>query len=472
MQYTPVLLPFILTDLSLYPAAFIRQMEALLGPVEWANMAAALLEPPPVSIRLHARRAPRDPAALPLFTAGVPWHPQGRYLAERPVFTLDPLFHAGAYYVQEASSMFVGEVLRQTGRAGQSGLRVLDMCAAPGGKTTLMYDTLGAGLMVANEIVPQRAAVLRENTERWGISDGAVLSADPSTFEQLPEWFDLILTDAPCSGEGMFRKDPASIGEWSPENVTTCTLRQQNILESATAALAPGGLLLYSTCTYNRAENEENVLRHCKQYGLKRISLRLPPEWGITETDGGYQFLPHKTRGEGFFIAVLEKPAADIGAKVTAPNQFRQIAPLPKKQAVLCAPWLAQPDSVALFTTPSGEILALPAERMADFRTLDSVFRNKWFGVPVGTLKGSDFVPAHALALSPLLSPDIPRAELSREQALTFLKKETFDPPPAKGWVAAAFQGLPLGWMKVLPNRMNNYLPAERRIRMNIDAER
>jgi 16S rRNA C967 or C1407 C5-methylase (RsmB/RsmF family)/NOL1/NOP2/fmu family ribosome biogenesis protein len=444
-------------------------MRTLLGDTEWAALETALGQPTPVSIRLNPNRAPQNPALLPESDGAVLWHPQGYYLKERPVFTLDPLFHAGAYYVQEASSMFVYEVLRQTGRLGQSALRVLDLCAAPGGKTTLLNDAIG-GSLTANEVVAQRAGILRENLERWGVSDAAVVSAEADVFEKLPGWFDVILVDAPCSGEGLFRKDPNAIKEWSPDNVVLCTNRQRNILDAIEKALAPGGLLIYSTCTYNTSENEGNFGEHCRKYEHSPVQLMLPDHWGVTRSEYGYRFFPHRTKGEGFFIAAFEKEDAGSGKpKVAVPSHFKHLTALPKKQREVCIPWLAQPDAVSLWTTPSGEILALPVEKEADLRALDVVFKSKWFGCPIGTIKGTDFIPSHALALSPLISTQLPKAELTREQALIFLKKETFDPPQGmKGWVMAAYSGLPIGWMKVLPNRMNNYLPAERRIRMSL----
>lgn len=451
----------------MYPDSFVQQTRRLIGDEAWAALEKALQETPPVSIRLHSAKIPLDPDALPVFDGAVPWHPQGRYLKERPVFTLDPLFHAGAYYVQEASSMFVYEVLRQTGRLTQKNLKVLDLCAAPGGKTTLLYDALD-GALAANEVVPQRAAILRENMERWGASDIAVLSAAPQAFEHLQGCFDVILVDAPCSGEGMFRKDPDAIREWSPENVQACTARQAQVLESAESVLAPGGLLIYSTCTYNREENEATFLRFCEKNHRSPIVLDLPDAWGVAATDAGYRFFPHRVRGEGFFIAACEKQT-DARPGPWGGTGYRQLSPLPRKQKALLDGWLAPGAALDFWTIPSGEILALPADKADFFKGLDPFFSGKWYGCPIGQLKGTDFIPSHALALSPLISPDIPRVGLDREQALVYLKKENPAIGPApKGWVLAAYSGLPLGWMKILPNRINNYLPNERRIRMKI----
>ena len=457
--------------MDLFPQAFIEQMRQLLGDSEWQLLATALNESPPVSIRHNPNRKPADSALLSAPDGQVPWHPEGVYLKERPVFTLDPLFHAGAYYVQEASSMFVYEVLRQTGRLGRP-LKILDLCAAPGGKTTLLNDALNAakgGFLTANEVMPARAAVLRENLERWGISYAAVLGADVDKFEPFTGWFDLILVDAPCSGEGMFRKDPDAIGEWSPANVALCTTRQSHILEVAEKILAPGGLLLYSTCTYNRSENEENFKRHIDSLGYDPVVLDIPETWGVTPSDYGYRFFPHRTRGEGFFIAAYEKGQHTEVAKMTISNGFKHLTPLPKKQTEILKSWIDPSKAQTYWTTPSGEILAIPENILENLRILDPVFKNKWFGCPIGIIKGTDFIPGHALVFSDLLNP-VPTLDLSREQALTFLKKETFPVPSNAplGWTLATYSGLSLGWIKILPNRMNNYLPPERRIRMDV----
>lgn len=441
-------------------------MQALLGP-EYAAFEAALQEPPPVSIRLNAAKSPTRlhfPESRP-----VPWHPRGLYLSERPVFTLDPLLHAGAYYVQEASSMFVYEAVRQTIDISKP-LKVLDLCAAPGGKSTLLADLLPPGsLLVANEAIQSRVAPLRENLERWGLPNIAVTQADAEAFDALEGCFDLVLTDAPCSGEGLFRKDLDAREEWSPAHVGLCAARQRRILASAALALAPGGVLLYSTCTYNRQENEDNVGWLRTEFGFESLALDLPAEWGITAADSQYHFYPHLLRGEGFFLAALRKPAGD-SPRYQAPASFRSLKPLPKTQLPELSNWLSDAAAFRFYLTPGEDILALPATLEQEYLLLDKHLRNKWFGVNIGQFKGKDFIPGHALALSVAVSRQLPRVELSREQALLFLKKETFELPPdaLKGWALATYEGLPLGWMKVLPNRMNNYLPAERRIRMDV----
>jgi len=458
------------------PTPFTTQMEALLGD-DFSAFAAAMLEPPPVSVRANPFKLPDG---LPAYLAGkansqqptanspVPWCPGAQYLPERPVFTLDPLFHAGAYYVQEASSMFLHEALRQTVDFSRP-LRVLDLCAAPGGKSTLLASMMGPdSLLVANEFVRSRTAVLRENLEKWGVPNIAVTSAGAEDFAPLDDWFDVVVVDAPCSGEGLFRKDPEAVREWSSAQVIVCAARQRDILAEAAAVLKPGGVLAYSTCTFNRTENEENTAWLVSAFDLESLRLSVPAEWGILETDGGYRFFPHRLRGEGFFMALFRKPEAPIRHE-NAPAAFRSLQPLAKNLVAELRTWLREDIEMRFFQTPTGEVLALPAALEEQLRVLDGVLKNKWFGTRVGQFKGRDFVPEHALALSNAVSPGLPGADLSREQALLFLKKENFELPagtPAKGWAPARYQGLNLGWMKVLPNRWNNYLPQERRIRM------
>ncbi len=454
-------------------------MEALLGDA-YPAFAAAMQEPPPVSIRANPFKLPDGlPAHFtgaansqqPTANSPVHWCYGAQYLPERPVFTLDPLFHAGAYYVQEASSMFLHEALRKTVDFSCP-LRVLDLCAAPGGKSTLLASMLGHdSLLVANEFVRQRTAVLRENLEKWGVPNVAVTNAGAEAFAPLEGWFDVVVADAPCSGEGLFRKDPDAVREWSPAQVIVCAARQRDILAGAVAVLKPGGVLAYSTCTFNRKENEDNAAWLVAEFGLERLSLSVPTEWGIVETDGGYRFFPHRLRGEGFFIALFRKLEAPGSRAKNAPKGFRSLAPVAKNLLAELRTWLRDDADMRFFQTPTGDVLALPAALEEQYRVLDGALKNKWFGTHIGLFKGKDFVPDHALALSNAVSPDLPGVELPREQALLFLKKENFVLPPdapTKGWALARYQGLNLGWMKALPNRWNNYLPQERRIRMEV----
>ncbi|MFN0013536.1 MAG: methyltransferase RsmF C-terminal domain-like protein, partial [Saprospiraceae bacterium] len=341
----------------------------------------------------------------------------------------------------------------------------------PGGKSTLLASMLSPeSLLVANEVIRPRTAVLRENLEKWGTPNVAVASAGSDDFAALKDWFDVVVADAPCSGEGLFRKDNEAVGEWSLTQVNVCAARQRDILAGAVSALKPGGVLAYSTCTHNQTENEDNTAWLATRYGLEPVRLSVPVGWGIAESEAGYRFYPHRLRGEGFFIALFRKPEAPY-RHPSVPLNFRNIQPLAKKNTQSLLPWLAETPEMRFFQTPKGDVLALPAALETAYRTLDAVLKNKWFGTRVGQFKGSDFVPDHALALSNAVSPALPAVELPRNLALHFLKKDNFELPngaPSKGWALARYQGLNLGWMKILPNRWNNYLPPERRIRMVI----
>lgn len=453
------------------PPPFLRQMQTLLGD-DYPAFIAAMQEPPPVSLRRNPGKRPAAGAwSFQDALTPVPWHPEGFYLGQRPVFTLDPLFHAGAYYVQEASSMFLHEALRQTVNFSKP-LRILDLCAAPGGKSTLLASMLNDhSLLVSNEVIRQRVGVLRENMEKWGIPNIAVTSAEAGEFAALDGWFDLIVADAPCSGEGLFRKDPDAVQEWSPAHIELCAGRQRRILADVLPALAPGGVLAYSTCTYNRHEDDDNVEWLRETFHLELITLDLPPDWNMVHTPaGGYQFFPHRLRGEGFFIALFRKPDGAAGRN-TPPARFKNIQPLGKKQVPLLDGWLNPAFDASFFETPTGDVLALSSVLETEYRVLDGAVKNKWFGLNTGAFKGQDFIPSHALALSCQVSPTLPGLDFSREQALRFLKKEVFDLPasaPQKGWALARFGGLNLGWLKIVPNRWNNYLPQERRIRMEL----
>lgn len=444
-------------------------MQEILGPAEFEAFHKALTDPAPVSIRLNPAKIPVGNQPVMKQYLPVPWHPQGMYLPERPVFTLDPAFHAGAYYVQEASSMFLYEALRQSVDFSRP-LKVLDLCAAPGGKSTLLADMLSPeSLLLSNEVIRTRTGPLRENMEKWGAPNIAVTSAESEDFAALEDFFDVIVADAPCSGEGLFRKDPDATAEWSPASVELCAGRQRRILAAAVEALAPGGILAYSTCTYNRMENEDNVDWLVRQFGLEVQPLQTPTEWGVVESGGGYHFYPHKVRGEGFFIAIFQK--TEGASKKHHPGRdFKNIKPLSKNLVAELPQWTNGGVHFRYFTTGTGEIIALPAELEPWYTVIDKALKMKWFGTLIGEFKGKDFIPSHALALSRAVSPTLPGIDLEREQALRFLKKETFDLPAdaPRGWTLARYDGLNLGWLKVLPGRMNNYLPAERRIRMDI----
>ncbi len=459
------------------PPDFSAQMRHQLGEAGFALFENALNAPPPVSIRQNPFKTAlsvRPPSAVsrPPSTK-IPWASGGFYLPERPVFTLDPTLHAGGYYVQEASSMFLESALRQSVDFSKP-LKIIDLCAAPGGKSTLIASLLAAdGLLVANEVIRSRVPALQENLERWGCPNVAVTSADAEDFEPLAGWFDVVVVDAPCSGEGLFRKDENARSEWSPAAVEMCAGRQKRILAAAEKLVAPGGILVFSTCTYNRSENAENCEWLAQNFDFQPVVLDIDPSWGIEKagfSDGeGYQFYPHKVRGEGFFMSIFRKKTGGELPRFSIPSSFQKIKPLAKDLRKGAAHWLAEPDGFSFFTTPSGEVLALPKIHGSSFLMLDKFLKSKWFGVMMGQFKGRDLIPDHALALSNSLAAELPRTELELADALVFLKKENLELPGSPiGWTLPTFKNLPLGWVKILPGRVNNYLPQNRRIRMAV----
>ena len=446
-------------------------MQTQLGPA-FPDFQTALTEPTPVSIRINPRKAVYDTTGLD----PVPWCAEGYYLPERPSFTLDPLFQAGAYYVQEASSMLLSEALRQTVNLNRSlrqyPLRVLDLCAAPGGKSTLLASALSAdSLLVCNEVIRSRVSVLHENLDKWGCPNVVVSNHDPDDMANLAGFFDVVLVDAPCSGEGLFRKDPDAVQEWSEESVQLCSARQKRILSAASSLLDEGGILIYSTCTYNDLENLNNV-RYLTGKGFENRSLTLPADWNIVEknVEGavGYQCYPNRVRGEGFFISVFQKKTFTATVKLDA-RTFRSIRALRPREAASAARWLQHPADFSYWEKPNGAVMALPKSLEKTFLFLDVALRSKGFGLDMGQFKGQDFIPSHALALSTAINSSLPALPLSKENALRYFKKENlvFD-EPVNGWLLAQYKGLNLGWVKGVGNRVNNYLPKDWRIRMDI----
>jgi 16S rRNA C967 or C1407 C5-methylase (RsmB/RsmF family)/NOL1/NOP2/fmu family ribosome biogenesis protein len=447
------------------PEAFQNHTSQILGD-EFPAFLAALNTPVPVSVRLN----PKKKSELPTLEVeeSVLWAKEGRYLKQRPVFTLDPSFHAGAYYVQEASSMFLEHVFEQIVDRSRP-IKVLDLCAAPGGKTTHLASLLGENdLLVANEVIKSRLSILKENLLKWGYSNVIISNQDPETFADLEGFFDVVLVDAPCSGEGLFRKDPAAVNEWSESHVQMCSARQKRILSAAAMLVAPKGVLIYSTCTYNTAENQENVKWLNRTLDFETMKLDVPAAWGVTESENCFQFFPHKTKGEGFFIAALKNLSRDAKFVKGKPDLNR----LRREQRAVLKDWFKPEvfEDIEFFYKNDGNIVAIRTSLLADYGSVLRALAKRSSGLEIGIFKGKDFVPSHAFALSDLISEHVERLEVPEAQALKFLKKENFEFAAGKdGWVLVTYRGLGLGWIKKIGDRINNYLPTEWRIRMDID---
>jgi 16S rRNA C967 or C1407 C5-methylase (RsmB/RsmF family)/NOL1/NOP2/fmu family ribosome biogenesis protein len=451
------------------PEAFELQMQALLGPAEFAQFKEGLERPTQTSIRLNRWK----PTALSFSKHPIPWAEDGYFLEERPSFTQDPSFHAGAYYVQEASSMFIAHILNS--QQIPKGI-YLDLAAAPGGKSTLLSSYLGEeGLLVANEVIGSRTQILKENVIKWGLGNTVVSNNDPEHFAQLDGFFDLVLVDAPCSGEGMFRKDPQARAEWSPEHVNLCAARQKRIVDKAGELVKGGGYLLYSTCTFNEKENEEILRFLTEEFAFEPVRIPLNPSWGIVETEVstdegpffGYRFFPHRVAGEGFFITVLRRPE----------DAHTQVAPITKEFKHHSLKRVGEKESAVLEQEVGGNgtgkfyLLQDTYFRMQEgysreLEKLAQVLSLRYFGVELGKKQGKEWIPSHEWALSTLPKIGFPQQELSTAEALDFLRKndQNLTNLPL-GWVLLTHQNLPLGWIKNLGNRVNNYYPKEWRIR-------
>ncbi|MDR2763679.1 MAG: rRNA cytosine-C5-methyltransferase [Tannerella sp.] len=419
----------------------------------------ALRAEAPVSIRLNPAKR-----ALPLRHERVKWCSTGYYLPERPAFTFDPLFHAGVYYVQEAASMFLEQAVAQY---VTSPVVCLDLCAAPGGKSTHLLSLLPRGsLLVSNEVIRSRANVLAENVLKWGWPEVAVTNSDPAALGRLTHGFDVLVADLPCSGEGMFRKDPASRNAWSLANVKLCAARQRRILHDVWPALKPGGICIYSTCTFNREENEENIRYLAERLPAEALPVSIEESWYITcgfdDRYPSYRFFPHRTKGEGFFLAVLRKPE-ERHRPFSVPTGNRR----PALRHTPGDEWLSDAGAYR-FTAEASCVRAVPEMLAERLLSLTGRLRVVTAGIPVGEWKGKDFLPTPALALSTAFRHDaFPTVELAWTDAVRYLQKEAPGLPPdtPKGYVTVTFRGTPLGFVKHLGHRANNLYPHEWRIR-------
>lgn len=443
-----------------FPLPFESRMQQQLGE-EWPDFASVHTTPAPVSIRLNPYKISYSKEKR------IPWTSQGFYLQQRPNFTLDPLFHAGTYYVQEASSMFLEQIFTQHVDASKP-LRVLDLCAAPGGKSTHLLSLLSAhSLLISNEVIRSRAQILAENIVKWGCDNVMVTNNDPEHFRELAGFFDVIVVDAPCSGEGLFRKDPASMQEWSPEHLTLCSQRQRRILKDVWPALKENGILFYSTCTYNSEENEHNLQWLAQQHNVEFLDIKTEPSWNIQEiTSGikGYQFFPHRVAGEGFFISAIRKTEAQPERKVKGGKNFTTAASRIKAEA---GKWVQSPERFELIRQQD-LLIAIPTLQFEALEFLSGNLHVVSKGTALAEVKHDKLIPEHALALSIHLNKQaITTIELSQAEALAYLRRESLPiNNPDRGFAVVTFQNIPIGWINRLGNRINNLYPVNWRIRM------
>lgn len=431
--------------------SFFHRLRAQLGS-EVDGLADALLTASPTSIRVNDAKW-HGPEAEP-----VPWSTNGYYLPERPAFTFDPLLHAGCYYVQEASSMLLEQAIHASGFADER-IVALDLCAAPGGKSTHLRSLLHAdSLLVSNEIDRKRQVILQENLWKWGASNVVITGNAPAQLQRLPEFFDLIVVDAPCSGEGMFRKDPFAREQWNERLVDQCVAMQRDALTYAWESLRPGGVLIYSTCTWEISENEAQVARLVEQGGAC-IPTPVDPVWRVVRSErlgvDALRCYPHKVNGEGFFIAALNKPG-EWTAHVQRESEGESDGPVK---------WLRPTRSWATVEGDE-ELFATDASWSTAIKSIQASLNVISPGIPLAERKAGEWRPHHALALSSDLDPShFTRVPLSMDEALSYLRGNALAATNAQGIALAIYQDVGLGWFQGAGNRWNNRWPAAWRIR-------
>ncbi len=453
------------------PEDFETYTRTLMGEKLYGTLRGALNADAPTSIRLNPLKAALHDVNEAVHAGIVPWcQATGRYLRERPNFTFDPLMHAGVYYVQEASSMFVDFVVRQL---IHHPVTMLDMCAAPGGKSTAVRAALPEGsLLFSNEPVRTRAQILAENIQKFGHPDVIVTNNYPRDYRKSGLEFDVILTDVPCSGEGMFRKDDGARAEWSMQNVDNCQRLQREIVADAWQCLKPGGLLIYSTCTFNAKENEENVEWAVQELGAQCVALPTDKAWNITGALTGNapvcRFLPGISRGEGLFMAVLSKPGEALPPthckkkkQATRRNDTAKGKALPMPKGLIDA------DNFAL--RMRGDTVSAIPKRWADiYDAADGALHIMNAGVTTAHMKGKDLIPAQGLALSACLDNNaFATVDINLTEAIAYLRKEPVVLPAdtPRGFVLLRYAGTPLGFEKNIGNRANNLYPQEWKIK-------
>ena len=461
------------------PDKFIEQLKATNLPADAVDKLIDALSngTPSISVRSNRAKAffPEDAVRE------VQWCDRGRYLDSRPIFTLMPQLHQGRFYVQDASSMFITEAVRQiVNLTGNVPLTVMDACAAPGGKTTAIIDTLPEGsLVVANEYDRRRASILKENLTKWGYPNVLISTGDTNQYARVRDTFDIIAIDAPCSGEGMMRKEEMAVDQWSPGLVDECSRLQREIISNLWDAIKPGGYLIYSTCTFNTRENEENVKWIIDKFDCTSVDLDIARFDGIIKTDAGknvscYRFLPGLIEGEGLFMSVIQK-AGELKLDIDQSDSKRdkKSTDKPKLPTDVLSKWIKREfNLIFTLSDDSTSIEAISREGETLLKKLKkSGVKSITRLLTVASIKGKDLIPDHALAMSEVLDPDaFPHQEVDLNQALDYLRREaiTVAPDQPRGYILLTFENHPLGFVKNIGNRTNNLYPQNWRILMNV----
>jgi 16S rRNA C967 or C1407 C5-methylase (RsmB/RsmF family)/NOL1/NOP2/fmu family ribosome biogenesis protein len=380
-------------------------------------------------------------------TGNISWCENGRYVENPPKFNTDPLFHAGTYTVQEANSMSLEYVLRQTVDLSKD-LRILDLCASPSGKNTHIASLITPeSILVSNEVISTRSDILADNMTKFGTMNTIVTSNDPKDFGKLKGFFDVVIIDPPNSGSGLFRKNPEAIKDWSLENIELFAQKQKRIIADVWACLKEGGILIYSTSSYSPAENEEVMDWVCEKFGAEIVASPL-------------RFYPNN-QGEGFFIYALKKNNPEKETYVRSGRPIKNNSR--RTQREVFRPWIKDIDNYNWYDVKD-EFFLINSEHEYLVKVLESYLHIRKAGVKMGKIAGKDLIPDHQLAQSLYLADNINRVELTEEEAMKYLRREDFSLDEAqKGWSLMTFQNFGLGWAKILPNRINNYYPKELR---------
>ena len=435
-----------------------------------ALIAALQNDQPQTSIRVNPLKAKAPEQLVDVPCSPVPWCNDGFHLQERPSFTTNPLFHAGCFYVQEASSMFLTHALRHLPLPAPHPT-VLDLCAAPGGKSLSALSALPDALLVSNEINGKRASILCENIQKWGWSNCVVTNNAPKDFQAFPETFDLIITDVPCSGEGMFQKEEQAIEQWSMRFVEQTAALQRSILQDIWTCLKPGGFLIYSTCTFNHLEDEQNVQFITEQLGGRTIELPINSDWNILPgaIPATYHFMPHRVNGYGFFLCTIQKDGEWLPSERKKGKKEGKSRANVGKQPLQLKDWLKNKNDFAFMANDKDQSISAIAEHdKAMVEALQKHLRVKSAGIPLAYEKKGKYIPHPALALSVQLRQEaFPKCELGLEDALTFLRAEALHLPEntPKGYLLVTYQHVPLGFVNNIGTRANNLYPSEWRIR-------
>lgn len=442
------------------PVDFVENMRRQLGETEAERLFAALDTASPVSVRLNPHKWQGGE-----WGSAIEWSRLGRYLDSRPQFTTDIAFASGAYYVQEAGSQFIDHILSIE---NLEGCRLLDMCAAPGGKTTLYSTLVGPnGLVVANEYVRNRANILADNVRKWGLGNVVVTNNAPEHISAFEGWFDVVAVDAPCSGEGMFRKDDTAREEWSAGSVDMCAARQISILREAWKSLKAGGLFIYSTCTFNNTEDEGVVEQMLSEWGdeiCRSQSVDINPLWGIEQLEIGdfqaFRFFPHRVQSEGFFVAVARK-RFDVSTRTITPKARKKVMTEAAKDSTKeLSKWVQNPEKLA-FAQVMDSYYCYAKSQYGAVKSLSESLTVICSGVEMGQIFKNKLKPEWALSQSVWFNREVvPCVEVSREEALNYLRKHDIAAVQfTEGINLVQCEGYALGFVKRIGLRVNNLYP-------------